>query len=560
MRLAIMLLFSLAASAQVSAPGTAYVAPLCSFSSSAAAICTGTYYVDNVNGSDTNSGTTPLAPFKTIAHINSLTLAPGQTVAFKSGDIFYEQLTIAQSGNAARPITFTSYGSGAYPVISANSLTTGWVNSSGNIWKVSAASSPGFPDFAGQPGIPVASSAAVTAPTDWFWDGSAELYVYSLFAPTATVEIAARTNAITSAGASYINIAGLEIRGGTDALYCGVAVACSYWNVTNNRFDSAYSDGIHFAFNTGVSTVNNVFKGNTFQGFGSTPVSVGNGGAAQNLIVSYNSMSNVCQIYVSASAENAFCDGVQVFSQTQADGGQYIGYNYVVNSGIPGGLSATQYGGGFHCDTVINCVIEHNVAISTSNPGVNVEKNLTAMAQYNLMVNSGQYQYTPSLNLTAGAGYNESNVTAQFNTVTGTLQYWSCTGGQNSNTLTNQIFQYNICGGTPSGGQTLYWDASYSGTGNTWTYNNFGAAASCFVNLNSTCYATYGAVPTPVGTTVLQGAPVYTNASGSDYTQTSSSPTLGIGAFPYQITAPSFTGPWPNPSTQAPYNNWPTHR
>lgn len=46
----------------------------------AASESSGVFYVDNILGVDTNSGLSPTAPFKSIAHINELALLPGQTV------------------------------------------------------------------------------------------------------------------------------------------------------------------------------------------------------------------------------------------------------------------------------------------------------------------------------------------------------------------------------------------------------------------------------------------------------------------------------------------------
>ena len=90
-----------------------------------------TYYVDNQNGSDSNSGNTPSQPFATIAKINSLQLSGGQTVAFKAGDEWHEQLNISQSGTSGAPITYTSYGDGAQPILSAADTAIGWNSGSG---------------------------------------------------------------------------------------------------------------------------------------------------------------------------------------------------------------------------------------------------------------------------------------------------------------------------------------------------------------------------------------------------------------------------------------------
>ena len=94
-----------------------------------------TYYVDSVNGLDSHPGT--LAnPWKTIAKVNSTTLLPGQSVGFKSGGTWREQLAPRQSGTAGYPITFGAYGSGAQPIIKGSDLVTGWTSNAGNITAV----------------------------------------------------------------------------------------------------------------------------------------------------------------------------------------------------------------------------------------------------------------------------------------------------------------------------------------------------------------------------------------------------------------------------------------
>jgi len=78
------------------------------------------------DAADTNPGTEAL-PWKTIARVNTATLAAGDTIHFRSGDLWREKLTPPKSGTAAKRVTFTFYGEGAKPVISgAEVITTGW--------------------------------------------------------------------------------------------------------------------------------------------------------------------------------------------------------------------------------------------------------------------------------------------------------------------------------------------------------------------------------------------------------------------------------------------------
>jgi hypothetical protein len=76
-----------------------------------------TYYVDQTNGNDSNSGLQQDAAFKTIAKINGLTLLPNDVVLFNRGASWQEQLTVISSGTDGSLITFAAYGTGASPVI-----------------------------------------------------------------------------------------------------------------------------------------------------------------------------------------------------------------------------------------------------------------------------------------------------------------------------------------------------------------------------------------------------------------------------------------------------------
>jgi parallel beta-helix repeat protein len=92
------------------------------------------YYIA-ANGSDKNIGTSPNTPFKTIAKLNTIEFKPGDNIFFKRGDTFRGQLNIDQSGTASKPITITSYGNGALPIVSGSECVNNWTRHRGNIYK-----------------------------------------------------------------------------------------------------------------------------------------------------------------------------------------------------------------------------------------------------------------------------------------------------------------------------------------------------------------------------------------------------------------------------------------
>jgi hypothetical protein len=81
--------------------------------------------VDSVGGSDSNPGTLA-APWKTVAKVDAISLSPGQSVGFKAGGTWREILTPSTTGGTSgNPITFTSYGTGALPSLTAFAMWSG---------------------------------------------------------------------------------------------------------------------------------------------------------------------------------------------------------------------------------------------------------------------------------------------------------------------------------------------------------------------------------------------------------------------------------------------------
>ena len=77
-----------------------------------------TYYVSSINqmASDSNTGTSLNAPWRTLNKVDSTTFAPGSQILFQDGSNWYgQQLIASSSGTTAAPITYGNYGPGADP-------------------------------------------------------------------------------------------------------------------------------------------------------------------------------------------------------------------------------------------------------------------------------------------------------------------------------------------------------------------------------------------------------------------------------------------------------------
>ena len=69
------------------------------------------YYVSN-SGNDSNNGTSPSTPWKTIAKVNSTNFSRNTYVCFKRDDMWRETLMADKAG-----VTYTAYGTGEKPII-----------------------------------------------------------------------------------------------------------------------------------------------------------------------------------------------------------------------------------------------------------------------------------------------------------------------------------------------------------------------------------------------------------------------------------------------------------
>jgi nitrous oxidase accessory protein NosD len=151
------------------------------------------YYVDSSTGDDSSSGRSPSSAWRTIAKVNSIALAPGDTVYLRRGAIWRETLEPRNGGAPGHPVTFTAYGSGPAPIISGSDIVTGWSSTDVSIFHARS-SRPNNVYVDGGPGwgltraccLPgesctrsdLCATGPMTAGT-WYWNpATSELYVW----------------------------------------------------------------------------------------------------------------------------------------------------------------------------------------------------------------------------------------------------------------------------------------------------------------------------------------------------------------------------------------------
>lgn len=99
-----------------------------------------TFYVNQDNGLDSNSGLSLEKPWKSIARVNSHTFSPGDEILFHRNQKWRETLAPPTSGTELNPIYFGAYGEGSNPVILRTDQFSDWKlvqsdNSTSKIWK-----------------------------------------------------------------------------------------------------------------------------------------------------------------------------------------------------------------------------------------------------------------------------------------------------------------------------------------------------------------------------------------------------------------------------------------
>jgi hypothetical protein len=75
------------------------------------------------DGLDSNEGTTPSSPWRSLTNINNLAFEPGDKIHLKAGGVWNGYLWLNGSGTSNAPIVIDSYGVGPKPVIDAQGAT-----------------------------------------------------------------------------------------------------------------------------------------------------------------------------------------------------------------------------------------------------------------------------------------------------------------------------------------------------------------------------------------------------------------------------------------------------
>ena len=99
-----------------------------------------TYYFSDLSGDDSRTSMEaqdPSTPWKTLNKLNSFfkNLNPGDSVLFKSDEIFHGSINVTKSGSLTSPIVLSSYGAGSKPVIDGFITLSNWISDGNGVYE-----------------------------------------------------------------------------------------------------------------------------------------------------------------------------------------------------------------------------------------------------------------------------------------------------------------------------------------------------------------------------------------------------------------------------------------
>lgn len=438
-----------------------------------------TYYISNI-GNNSNVGTDPERPFAFSPGMGgctsacaAVTLLPGDSVLFNRGDTWRDTLTVGEAGTPGNLITYSTYGSGANPVISGADVISGFADGGSNIWdKTSVTTRPMVAIINGALGTQVASRAACKAPGDWFWAANT-LSVYGTSNPSGTVEASLRSYAIDTNNEIYLSInnlilygansAGIYVRASSNSVITGVQ---SKWNkdlgyLIRNQSNTVYNNddaqantsiGFQVDANDTNLTFNNCSSSLNFgDGFSLDGITTAafNGGSANNNGTASNEGNGIDIIQDNGGAPSTnitianfvshdnFGNGIDVISILLGDtgnsgiviaGGKY--YNNKNNANLASGIRFD--------DNTKNSIVEYVQSYGNGSSGIVNE----ASAHNNAMIYNQVWGNNNGITQSNSAGANNvyyGNV-SYGNTTSG---YAHESGSPNAATVKNNIFMNN---------------------------------------------------------------------------------------------------------------------
>lgn len=501
-----------------------------------------TYYVDSVNGLDSNPGTLA-KPWKTIAKVNSTKLTQGQSVGLARGGVWREALKPGQGGSPGSPITYGAYGAGANPLLDGAHVIAGFVLYRGSIYAKTGLTLNPLQVFQDNARLIKKTSIAAMVAGSYYWDGTNVLYVWATDSadPSGhTVETSgARYQEINFNGQSYITVSSIDVtKSGQTGVEWGltsgsnnvtVSNSTSSWNgqkgfhiggvtvyggpVGNNNLisDSIAHDNIAESFWIGGGTNNGCLRCEAYNG------------AIDNVSKGYNT-SDIGGVLIGSGAISNFVKDSQIHDI-------YKGYALMVEHENHANVTKP-------VGTILSGnTIAQNAAILAS---VVVEQGQDSLYEYNTIYTSGAGGGTLTT-LNSQGGYATGSVSASFYNNTLYLGVTAFGNGLELDTASNPIFENNIVF-TANPGTWNGYIVSLPATGVTGLVSDYNNLSDSQYVSGSTYATSLAAWKTLSGQDAhsIDLNPLFIDAPGHNFALQGGSPCIAAGIF---ISGLSTTNP-----------------
>jgi len=383
-----------------------------------------TYYVSSSdpNASDSYLTSTAALPWKTIAKINATTITAGDTVYFKCGDIWRETLTVKSGTQTGATTTYTSYGTGAKPVISGADVVTGWTlytSGTANTYQAPLAAAT-YMVTSDSSFLKKGTSATALTANQYFWSAGI-LYINIGTVPTShLIEAGQRNNAVfcQSSGSApktffyHNSLIGLRLEKTNSA--CVSVQASKFWTVKNCELffaNSATTDGagvsanncddftvdnthINYALGDGVmiwnslraivtnNLIENVLDGGVNSGGDGIQVEGDRGPHSTDNFQILNNVVTRPNVDVEKGCIIAQCGAGGVVSGNTCTAGKFgvavsgdndvVSYNYITGTGIYGGIRISRDIDASGIQVYYNVVTNNAPPYSTGSSGITI--------------------------------------------------------------------------------------------------------------------------------------------------------------------------------------------
>jgi len=487
-----------------------------------------TYYVDAINGKDTNTGLSEATAWKTIAKVNASSFKPGDQILFKRGMIWRETLNVPSSGAEGKPVTFGAYGTGNKPIITGANVISGWTLHKQSTFKVMMLSVQPNQVFMESERLTKGTSTDTLNNKEWFWATGVLYLKNDMGNPDTTgkvIEASQRDHCVLvnyPGVKNFIVIDGLLIEK-ANSIGIFVGSALNGFTVSNSVIQSCYYDALKVTCR--IRQSNGLIRGNTMAFNGSSGVDITE--TADSWVIEGNKSHDNCQIN---DKNHDFCGGIRVWGNFTNATNMVIQGNEIYRNGTVSptanrgvGIWLDECGGG---NTVRYNSVHHN-----NSNGIFLEATSYSTVYYNIVwANNGVNAWTfGGIFLTRTASNNTVSNNTLYNNWAGiAVASWGEANKVANNVIINNISLGNV--------KDLYADRGgdndgIHGSGNIYQRNCFGAERAGFIKWGGTNYSSYAQWESAYGkpTYSVKSDPQLVNPELGIFKLQSSSPCIDTG-------------------------------